>query len=66
MEKFKSLILCLVINRLTGEELVEYLVKDRSECSARHRARDIFEWEQKYQPNLRKCSDWYIDSCIVD
>ena len=55
--------LCLVIDRETGRELAEYMPDAADDYFARHMAARMFENDQKYQPNLRKHKNWYVDSC---
>ncbi len=73
MKSFKTL--AVVIDRKSGSEIDSfefdyetswgYDNKDSlsARISARGAALDIFEQKQKYQPNLRKHKDYYID-CV--
>ena len=60
--------LCLIIDRKTGKEVAEFVYNKRhtmSETSVRYSACADFEEQQKYQPNLRRYDDWYVDFCSI-
>lgn len=59
----KKMFLCLVLDRCSNKELAEYTVEATSNFFARHIGANLFEKSQKYQPNLRKHTNWYVDSC---
>ncbi|UNY40470.1 hypothetical protein KLEP7_gp39 [Pseudaeromonas phage vB_PpeM_ KLEP7] len=73
MKSFKTL--AVIIDRKSGVEIDSfefdyelswgYEDKDSlcTRISARGEALDIFEQKQKYQPNLRKHKDYYVD-CV--
>lgn len=58
--------LCMVIHSLSGDVLAEYEIEADHFYYARHQAALKYEESQKYQPNLRKLQNWYVDSCEID
>lgn len=58
--------LCIVIDRNTRLEIKDYIVESSDWYYARHKAARLFEQDQQYQPNLRKHTEWYVDSCELE
>jgi hypothetical protein len=54
--------LCLIIDRNTGDELAEHRPDAAEAYYAKNKAARMFENDQKYQPNLRRFSNWYVDA----
>lgn len=59
----KKCYLCLVIDTDTGAELAEYRPDAKDDWFAKQIAAGMFSNDQKYQPNLRKYTRWYVDAC---
>lgn len=54
--------LCVVINRLTGEEITDYTLEAIDSYFAKRQAANKFEQDRKYRPAWKKIEDWYVDS----
>jgi hypothetical protein len=58
--------LCVILDKDTGKEITSYeiVVDGRFQdwYNARHIARARFEEEQKYKPNMRRYTNWAVDS----
>ena len=53
--------LALVLEKKTAKEIAEIRVEAESAWLAKHKAACEFADKQKWQPNLRKHTDWYVD-----
>ena len=55
--------LCLILDRETKKEIAEYQISAFDEYLAANMAAHNFEDAQRYQPSLRKHTNWIVDSC---
>ena len=59
------LYLALVLDKKTEKEIAEFQIEAESTWWAKHKVACEFSDKQKWQPNLRKHTDWYVDAVAL-
>lgn len=57
--------LCLILDKETKAEIAEYTVLALDDYFAKSIAAYSFETAQRYQPNLRRHQNWFVDACSM-
>ena len=57
--------LVVIVNNVDNSEIKDYIISARDWYYASHIGASKFKNEQKYQPSLRKITNWYADSCEI-